>query len=61
MFLGEFEENDDDDSDSGSGGLMLGAADNLILPALDYLHKCCGIMQSMWIMPACPVFSGAHR
>ena len=58
---GEFEDIADDDSDSGSDMPGLGSSDNLILPALDYLHKCAGIIQSMWNMPACPVFNGAHR
>ena len=37
------------------------ASENLVLPALSYLKQCCVILQSMWKMPACPVFHGAKR
>ena len=45
----------------GSGGRAGSAAGDLILPALKYLQRCCGILADMWKMPACPVFNGAHR
>jgi len=60
-----FEVMDDDDdegsdsgSDVGAGGLNL---QNLCVPALGYLERCCHILASMWKMPACPVFKGAFR
>ena len=62
---GMFEVMDDDDdegsdsgSDVGAGGLNL---QNLCVPALGYLARCCHILASMWKMPACPVFKGAFR
>ena len=57
--LGEFEDVADDDSDSGSE--FPSSTENLILPALQYLKRCCGILSSMWTMPACPVFHSARR
>ena len=62
--IGEFEEEADDDSDSGSemgGGNAGQAAQDLCLPALEYLKRCCQILSKMWTMPACPVFNGAQR
>ena len=58
---GEFEEYPDDDSDSGSELVGGSATEDLILPALRYLQRCCAILSSMWKMPACPVFNDAHR
>ena len=40
--------------DDGETGLKLAAA------ALKYLHQSCGILASMYNMPACPVFHAAH-
>ena len=58
---GEFDHPaEEDDSDSGSE-VSEPARDNLCLPALKYLQQCCDILASMCNMPACPVFSGAHR
>ncbi|XP_021364639.1 brefeldin A-inhibited guanine nucleotide-exchange protein 3-like isoform X1 [Mizuhopecten yessoensis] len=59
---GEFEEGSDDDSDSGSDcGMVSTDNENLCIPALRYLKRCCEILQTMWKMPACPVFNGAFR
>jgi hypothetical protein len=35
--------------------------ESLCIPALGYLKKCNNILQTMWKMPACPVFNGANR
>lgn len=63
LFAGEFEESagDDDTSDSGSELDTARGAEDLCLPALRYLEQCCSILSSMWGMPKCPVFKGAHR
>ena len=61
---GEFEEEAGDESDSGSemgGGATGSATQDLCLPALEYLKRCCQILSKMWTMPACPVFNGAQR
>ncbi|KAL3881297.1 hypothetical protein ACJMK2_027752 [Sinanodonta woodiana] len=59
---GEFEDSDDDDSDSINDYMMSSpSSENLCFPALKYLKQCSGILQSMWTMPACPVFHGADR
>ncbi|XP_069142688.1 brefeldin A-inhibited guanine nucleotide-exchange protein 3-like isoform X2 [Argopecten irradians] len=59
---GEFEDGSDDDSDSGSDcGMLSTDNENLCIPALRYLKRCCEILQTMWKMPACPVFNGAFR
>ncbi|KAK3577451.1 hypothetical protein CHS0354_032302 [Potamilus streckersoni] len=59
---GEFEDSDDDDSDSVNDYMMSSpSSENLCFPALKYLKQCSGILQSMWTMPACPVFHGADR
>ncbi|XP_060081313.1 brefeldin A-inhibited guanine nucleotide-exchange protein 3-like [Ylistrum balloti] len=59
---GEFENDSDDDSDSGSDcGMLSTDNENLCIPALRYLKRCCEILQTMWKMPACPVFNGAFR
>ncbi|XP_064617857.1 brefeldin A-inhibited guanine nucleotide-exchange protein 3-like [Liolophura sinensis] len=60
---GEFQADLDDDSDSGSDAGLTepGADENLAEPALKYLEKCCSILSSMWKIPVCPAFSGAHR
>ncbi|CAG5120591.1 unnamed protein product, partial [Candidula unifasciata] len=53
-----------DRSDSGSDdgyGDAEGELENLCVPALKYLTRVCDILASMWHMPACPVFKGAHR
>ncbi|XP_064629621.1 brefeldin A-inhibited guanine nucleotide-exchange protein 3-like isoform X3 [Lineus longissimus] len=57
---GEFE-SDFDDSDSGSDCLPAESTENLCIPALKYLKQCCEILSTMWNMPACPIFNGAHR
>ncbi|GFS27280.1 brefeldin A-inhibited guanine nucleotide-exchange protein 3-like [Elysia marginata] len=54
----------DNDSDSGSDedyGDAEGELESLCVPALQYLRRVCGILGSMWQMPASPVFKGAHR
>ncbi|CAL1539457.1 unnamed protein product [Lymnaea stagnalis] len=54
----------DDRSESGSDddyGDAEGELENLCVPALKYLTRVCQILASMWQMPACPVFKGAHR
>ena len=43
------------------GGNAGQAAQDLCLPALEYLKRCCQILSKMWTMPACPVFNGAQR
>ena len=43
------------------GGSAGQAAQDLCLPALEYLKRCCQILSKMWTMPACPVFNGAQR
>ncbi|XP_053398071.1 brefeldin A-inhibited guanine nucleotide-exchange protein 3-like [Mercenaria mercenaria] len=59
---GEFEDSDTEDGDSVSDYMTSSpASENLVLPALNYLKQCCIILQSMWKMPACPVFHGAKR
>ncbi|XP_071113726.1 brefeldin A-inhibited guanine nucleotide-exchange protein 3-like [Haliotis cracherodii] len=59
---GMFEEMSDDESDSGSDmGLGGPTGENLCIPALQYLRRCCQILASMWKMPACPNFKGAQR
>lgn len=58
---GEFECVSDDDSDSGSDFTSTDGTENLCLPALNYLRQCCQILASMWKMPQCPIFHGAHR
>ncbi|KAL5009933.1 hypothetical protein ScPMuIL_012238 [Solemya velum] len=66
---GEFEDESDDDMDENdtdtdsAGDLSPTSAQhqNLCIPALQYLSQCCKILQSMWKMPECPVFHGAHR
>ncbi|XP_060566710.1 brefeldin A-inhibited guanine nucleotide-exchange protein 3-like isoform X2 [Ruditapes philippinarum] len=59
---GEFEDSDTEDTDSVSDYMTSSpASENLVLPALNYLKQCCVILQSMWKMPACPVFHGAKR
>lgn len=62
-YPGEFQADLDDDSDSGSDAGLTepGADENLAEPALKYLEKCCKILSSMWKIPVCPTFSGAHR
>ncbi|BFZ24689.1 hypothetical protein BsWGS_27727 [Bradybaena similaris] len=53
-----------DRSDSGSDdgyGDAEGELENLCVPALKYLTRVCDILATMWQMPACPVFKGAHR
>jgi hypothetical protein len=65
IFSGEFDgvdSDDDDDSDSGSDFTMITQeGESLCIPALGYLKKCNNILQTMWKMPACPVFNGANR
>ncbi|XP_078698608.1 brefeldin A-inhibited guanine nucleotide-exchange protein 3-like isoform X1 [Branchiostoma floridae x Branchiostoma belcheri] len=34
---------------------------DLCLPALEYLHRCHKTLASMYSMPSCPVFKGAHH
>ncbi|GFN83267.1 Brefeldin a-inhibited guanine nucleotide-exchange protein 3-like [Plakobranchus ocellatus] len=54
----------DNQSDSGSDedyGDAEGELESLCVPALQYLKSVCGILASMWQMPASPVFKGAHR
>ncbi|XP_059166369.1 brefeldin A-inhibited guanine nucleotide-exchange protein 3-like isoform X2 [Physella acuta] len=54
----------DDRSESGSDdeyGSAEGELENLCVPALKYLTQVCQILTSMWQMPACPIFKGAHR
>ena len=58
---GDYEDDSDDDSDSGRDFTMVTQGETLCIPALGYLKKCNGILQTMWKMPACPVFNGAHR
>ncbi|XP_076076319.1 brefeldin A-inhibited guanine nucleotide-exchange protein 3-like isoform X2 [Mytilus galloprovincialis] len=59
---GDYDNDDsDDDSDSGSDFTMITQGESLCIPALGYLKKCNNILQTMWKMPACPVFNGAHR
>ncbi|XP_041353818.1 brefeldin A-inhibited guanine nucleotide-exchange protein 3-like isoform X2 [Gigantopelta aegis] len=59
---GIFEELSDEESDSGSDLCSpSGDGENLCIPALKYLQRCCNILASMWKMPACPIFKGAHR
>ncbi|KAK3098836.1 hypothetical protein FSP39_023524 [Pinctada imbricata] len=56
------DDSSDDDSDSGSDFAMTDTAgESLCIPALGYLKQCSSILQTMWKMPACPVFNGAHR
>ncbi|CAE1139032.1 unnamed protein product [Acanthosepion pharaonis] len=47
--------------DSGSDFTSTDGTENLCLPALNYLRQCCQILASMWKMPQCPIFHGAHR
>ena len=61
FLVGEFEDVGDDDSDSGSDLQSMCTSEDLCLPALKYLQQCCTILASMWSMPACPIFNGAHR
>jgi hypothetical protein len=62
LVSGEFEDSDTEDTDSVSDYMTSSpASENLVLPALNYLKQCCVILQSMWKMPACPVFHGAKR
>jgi len=63
LLTGEFEGESDDDTDSGSdfGLLNTPGGENLCIPALRYLKHCSKILQTMWKMPSCPVFNGAHR
>ncbi|KAL8575366.1 hypothetical protein ACOMHN_048659 [Nucella lapillus] len=62
---GMFEDTEDDDDDGSDSGSDVGAVgvnlQNLCVPALGYLARCCRILASMWPMPACPVFKGAFR
>ena len=61
-FSGEFEDSDTSDSDSVNDYMMSSPeSENLCIPALQYLKQCSIILQSMWKMPACPVFHGAQR
>ncbi|XP_035825340.1 brefeldin A-inhibited guanine nucleotide-exchange protein 3 [Aplysia californica] len=50
------ESGSDDEYTDGEGEL-----EGLCVPALRYLTQVCDILASMWQMPACPVFKGAHR
>jgi len=59
---GSFEVKDlDDSSDSENDSTGFVSGQDLCLPALRYLRQCCDIIASMCCMPACPVFTGAHR
>ncbi|XP_052810306.1 brefeldin A-inhibited guanine nucleotide-exchange protein 3-like isoform X2 [Mya arenaria] len=59
---GEFSDSDSDESDSEMEYVSSSpCSENLVLPALQYLKQCSIILQSMWKMPACPVFHGAKR
>jgi len=59
---GEFEMRDpDDSSDSETEASSFVDGQDLCLPALRYLRQCCEIIASMYHMPGCPVFAGAHR
>lgn len=58
----EFDSSSGDDSDSGSDFVMgTTGGENLCIPALGYLKRCAQILQTMWKMPACPVFNCAKR
>ena len=50
---------DSSDSENESAGFVDGQ--DLCLPALRYLRRCCEMIASMNRMPACPVFTGAQR
>ena len=52
---------DDYDSDSGSEISEGPSPEDICIPALNYLRKCCTMFSSMWTMPACPIFQGADR
>jgi len=59
---GELSDSDSNDSDSELEYMAeTAASENLCLPALQYLKQCSIILQSMWKMPACPLFHGAKR
>ncbi|XP_055954686.1 brefeldin A-inhibited guanine nucleotide-exchange protein 3 [Patella vulgata] len=59
---GMFEYGSDDESDSGSEVCNTAINnENLCIPALKYLKRCCDILTSMWKMPACPPFKGSQR
>ncbi|ESO87248.1 hypothetical protein LOTGIDRAFT_229359 [Lottia gigantea] len=61
---GMFEYGSDDDSESGSdlgAGNQVINDENLCIPALKYLKRCCDILTHMWKMPACPPFKGSQR
>ncbi|XP_061176274.1 brefeldin A-inhibited guanine nucleotide-exchange protein 3-like [Saccostrea echinata] len=59
---GEFDNSSGEDSDSGSDFVMgESGGENLCIPALGYLKRCSQILQTMWKMPACPVFNCAKR
>lgn len=60
--IAEFDSSSGDDSDSGSDFVMgTTVGENLCIPALGYLKRCAQILQTMWKMPACPVFNCAKR
>lgn len=60
--IAEFDSSSGDDSDSGSDFVMgTTGGENLCIPALGYLKRCAQILQTMWKMPACPVFNCAKR
>lgn len=57
----ELDDSDTDDSELPSDCTVSTENENLSQPALQYLKQCSVILQSMWKMPACPVFHGAKR